>query len=99
MRNLKKLIISFLIVLIVGLLLSVNVFSNEKVAGSTQEYVIIQSHDVHGMYLPKKEKGGMEAWATEITRLRKEYPNRVIVLDSGDLNTGTLISDVPYKGV
>ncbi|MCD6239783.1 MAG: bifunctional metallophosphatase/5'-nucleotidase [Thermotogae bacterium] len=81
-----------MVILIVGLLLL-------GLLASAAEYVIVQSHDVHGMYLPKKGKGGMEAWAAEIIKLRKEYPNRVIVVDSGDVNTGTLISDVAYKGV
>ncbi|MCR5163652.1 MAG: 5'-nucleotidase C-terminal domain-containing protein [Thermoguttaceae bacterium] len=59
--------------------------------------VVLHSNDHHGQLLPAKEVGGLTRFATLVKQIRKEaaaQPNSfVLLLDAGDLNTGTPESD------
>lgn len=68
--------------------------------------LIIHSNDTHGVFLPYKLKvdetkrlvGGMEAASHYINDLRKSEPNSLLI-DTGDIMTGTLASKIEYKKV
>lgn len=58
---------------------------------------ILHTNDMHGHYLPlKNNRGGMEALSSYI---KKEKNDHTILLDAGDIQTGTLISRLKYKGI
>jgi len=67
---------------------------------------LIHSNDTHGRYLPytitldNKERlvGGMEAVSHYLNEIRKSEKN-VLVIDKGDIMTGTFASTITYKGV
>ena len=67
---------------------------------------LIHTNDIHGIIKPYKLKlkdgerlvGGMEALSHYINELRAQEKN-MILIDLGDLMTGTLASEVDYKGV
>jgi len=75
-----------------------NVFSNT--------ITLIHSNDIHGMYKPYKIKvkdgerlvGGMEAASHYINQLRAAEKN-VLLIDLGDVLTGTLAAEIEYKGL
>ncbi len=67
---------------------------------------IIHSNDIHGTYKPFKIKveegvrliGGMEAASHYLNKIRAEE-NNVLLIDLGDVLTGTLAADIEYKGL
>ncbi len=67
---------------------------------------IIHSNDIHGIYKPYKIKvgegkrlvGGMEAASHYLAKIRAEE-NNLLLIDLGDVLTGTLAADIEYKGV
>jgi 2',3'-cyclic-nucleotide 2'-phosphodiesterase (5'-nucleotidase family) len=67
---------------------------------------IIHSNDIHGIYKPFKIKveegerliGGMEAASHYLDKIRAEE-NNILLIDLGDVLTGTLAADIEYKGV
>ena len=61
-------------------------------AQSPAHVVIVHTNDIHGQLLPRNGAGGMAEIATII---RGERPD--LILDAGDLFTGTFISD-EFKG-
>jgi 5'-nucleotidase len=69
------------------------------------ELVILFSNDTHGTFQPQKIKdgdtvrlvGGMEAASHYINRIRAQEKN-VLLIDTGDIMTGTLAATLPYKG-
>ena len=91
---------AFRAVLVLGLVFSLvyPVFS--------KTITIIHSNDIHGIYKPFKIKveegvrliGGMEAASHYLNKIRAEE-NNVLLIDLGDVMTGTLASDIEYKGV
>ncbi len=70
-----------------------------------EEIVILHSNDTHGVYKPyriklkngEREIGGMEAASHYINAIRAREAN-VLVIEKGDLLTGTLAAEVEYKG-
>lgn len=72
----------------------------------SETIVLIHSNDIHGTFKPYKIKvknaerlvGGMEAASHYINQIRNKEKN-VLVVDLGDILTGTLASEVKYKGV
>jgi 2',3'-cyclic-nucleotide 2'-phosphodiesterase (5'-nucleotidase family) len=68
--------------------------------------LIIHSNDTHGTFLPyslkidesKRLVGGMEAASHYINELRKTEPNSLLI-DTGDVMTGTLATKLEYNGV
>ena len=67
---------------------------------------IVHSNDTHGRYLPYTIKqdgedklvGGMEAVSHYLNAIRKSEKN-VLVIDKGDIMTGTFASTITYKDV
>lgn len=72
------------------LLLTVSVLAETRI-------VILHSNDHHGHLLPSGELGGMARFATLVKRIRSAREAEkasVLLLDAGDLNTGTPESDL-----
>ncbi len=73
---------------------------------SPEKIILIHSNDTHGTFKPyeyainDKERlvGGMEAVSHYINKIKAEEKN-VLVIEKGDLLTGTLAAEVEYKGV
>jgi len=67
---------------------------------------LVHTNDTHGRYLPytiKQENkdrlvGGMEALSHYLNEIRKTEKN-VLVIDKGDIMTGTFATTLTYKGV
>ena len=79
--------------------------SPEKIS-SSEKIVLIHSNDTHGTFKPYEYNingedrlvGGMEAVSHYLNKIKAEEKN-VLVIEKGDLLTGTLASEVEYKGV
>jgi len=73
---------------------------------SAKTVVLLHSNDIHGIYKSYKIKvdsgdrliGGMEAASHYISILREQEDN-VLFIDLGDLMTGTMATELEYKGV
>jgi 2',3'-cyclic-nucleotide 2'-phosphodiesterase (5'-nucleotidase family) len=73
---------------------------------SAETVVLLHSNDTHGIYKPYKMKlnggdrliGGMEATSHYINSLRDNEEN-VLLIDLGDLMTGTMAAELEYEGV
>ena len=71
-----------------------------------EEIVIVHSNDTHGTIKPSKIEmknkkrlvGGMEAVSHYLNEIRAREKN-VLVIEKGDIMTGTLAAEVEYKGV
>jgi 5'-nucleotidase/UDP-sugar diphosphatase len=72
----------------------------------SEEIVLIHSNDIHGIFKPYKINidgkerlvGGMEAASHYLNEIRAREKN-VLVIEKGDLLTGTLAAEIEYKGV
>jgi 5'-nucleotidase/UDP-sugar diphosphatase len=72
----------------------------------SETVVFLHSNDTHGIYKPYKIKtaegerwvGGMEACCHYINAIR-EKEEHVFYIDTGDIMTGTLATELEYKGV
>jgi 5'-nucleotidase len=75
-------------------------------SSQTNSLTLIFTNDIHGVYKPyqidyfgkSRLVGGMEALSHYIKDIRTKDKN-VILIDSGDIMTGTLASQKEYKGV
>lgn len=93
----KKLLLVFLIAIVVF---------NFACKSQSKSLVILFSNDIHGTFQPKKFRsegklrlvGGMEAASHYINRLR-EIEKNVLLIDSGDIMTGSLAAQIKYKEV
>ena len=71
----------------------------------SEEIVLIHSNDTHGVFKPYKINidgkerlvGGMEAASHYLNQIRAREKN-VLVIEKGDLLTGTLAAEIEYKG-
>lgn len=89
-----------ILVLVTGLVVGMFSF------GYAETLTLLHTNDIHGVYQPftvevedeKKLVGGMEALAYYVDKVRTEERN-VLVIDTGDLFKGTLLSEIPYKSV
>jgi 5'-nucleotidase len=72
----------------------------------SEEITLIFSNDIHGTYKPSLFKsdtgerlvGGMEAASHYLNLIRKIDKNTLLI-DGGDLLTGTLVADLNYKSI
>ncbi len=72
----------------------------------SESITLIHSNDTHGIFRPYKIRfndserwvGGMEAASHYINKIRAEEENALLI-DLGDIMTGTLASEIEYKGV
>jgi 2',3'-cyclic-nucleotide 2'-phosphodiesterase (5'-nucleotidase family) len=75
-------------------------------SGGSGELVILHSNDIHGVFQPSilsdegriRPVGGMEAASHYIRQVRSASKN-VLMVDSGDIMTGTLAALLPFRGV
>jgi 5'-nucleotidase/UDP-sugar diphosphatase len=73
---------------------------------SAETVILLHSNDIHGIYKPYMLKtdsadrlvGGMEAASHYINTLREKEDN-VLLVDVGDLMTGTMATELEYKSV
>ncbi|MBF0363961.1 MAG: 5'-nucleotidase C-terminal domain-containing protein [Oligoflexia bacterium] len=85
-------------------------FLPKESEGSTvKRIVVVSTNDFHGNLEGNSEKflvgseemkfqvGGAEVISSYVNILRKRYPQQVLLLDAGDMYSGTLISD-SFKG-
>ncbi|MFQ6069452.1 MAG: bifunctional metallophosphatase/5'-nucleotidase [Candidatus Aminicenantales bacterium] len=99
MENKIKKIFSLLIS---GLLLAGGIL----LGAEAKTITFIHTNDVHGIYKPyeikisgkKRMVGGMETLSHYLNELRGVEEN-VILIDCGDVMTGTLVSSIEYEGV
>jgi 5'-nucleotidase/UDP-sugar diphosphatase len=67
---------------------------------------LLHSNDIHGAFLPynymvdgtKRLIGGMETVSHYLNEIRKS-PSEVLLIDTGDVMTGTFATQLEYKGV
>jgi 2',3'-cyclic-nucleotide 2'-phosphodiesterase (5'-nucleotidase family) len=67
---------------------------------------LVHSNDTHGTFMPytimdgesRRLIGGMEAASHYLNEIRQS-PHEVLLVDSGDIMTGTLATQMTYKGV
>ncbi|UCC39863.1 MAG: bifunctional metallophosphatase/5'-nucleotidase [Candidatus Aminicenantes bacterium] len=92
---------AFLAFLVFGLTLLFGTFHRLY----AEEVILVHSNDTHGIFKPFKIKakngerlvGGMEAASHYINEIRAREKN-VLLIDTGDIMTGTLAAEVEYKG-
>lgn len=73
---------------------------------SSETFVILHSNDIHGTFQPYKLQvddttrlvGGMEAASHYIKQIKAQEEN-VLIIDTGDIMTGTLAALMEYRGV
>ncbi|MFW6129006.1 MAG: bifunctional metallophosphatase/5'-nucleotidase [Candidatus Aminicenantaceae bacterium] len=81
-------------------------FFNLFVNAGAESICIVHSNDTHGNYksfkikIDEKERlvGGMQATSHYLNSIRKTEEN-VLVIDKGDVMTGTQATEIKYKGV
>jgi 2',3'-cyclic-nucleotide 2'-phosphodiesterase (5'-nucleotidase family) len=81
-------------------------FSCQKKSPEPVTIHLLHSNDTHGTFLPynyivgetKRLVGGMETVSHYLSEIRKS-PGEVLLMDTGDVMTGTLATQLEYKGV
>lgn len=89
-----------------GFIFFVLIFFFSPIIHYSQKIILIHSNDTHGVYKPIKIKqgdslrlvGGMSAASHYLNQLRKNEKN-LILIDVGDIMTGTWAAQMNYKGV
>lgn len=75
-------------------------------ASDTVDLVVLHTNDFHGNLLPFEDSdfapppetmGGAAYLAAKVKEIRAKFPGRVILLDSGDIAQGTVLSNT-YRG-
>ncbi|MDR0474708.1 MAG: 5'-nucleotidase C-terminal domain-containing protein [Treponema sp.] len=61
--------------------------------GKAHELVLLHTNDYHGAILPNNERGGLAELAAYIKAVKAVNPD-VLLLDAGDFNTGTALSNM-----
>ncbi|MDH7511422.1 MAG: bifunctional UDP-sugar hydrolase/5'-nucleotidase [Clostridiales bacterium] len=90
---------------ILAVILAVALASTSACKPRSEEIVILFSHDTHGTFEPYKLNqenggrlvGGMEATSHYLNEIRAKEKN-VFVIEAGDVLTGTLASEIKYRG-
>jgi 2',3'-cyclic-nucleotide 2'-phosphodiesterase (5'-nucleotidase family) len=93
------------IILLVLFILSLS-FSCQKQISEPVAIHLVHSNDTHGTFMPytimdgEKQRliGGMEAAYHYLNEIRKSS-NEILLMDAGDIMTGTLATQMEYKGV
>jgi 5'-nucleotidase len=74
------------------MLVATLLFAALSLTGATQTHVVVMhTNDIHGHVLPENGVGGLAVIAAIV---RQQHPD--ILLDAGDMFTGTLVSDTFY---
>jgi 2',3'-cyclic-nucleotide 2'-phosphodiesterase (5'-nucleotidase family) len=95
----------FPLVLILAFAWTVACQSSSETISSSEKIVLIHSNDTHGTFKPYEINingedrlvGGMEAVSHYLNKIKTEEEN-VLVIEKGDLLTGTLAAELEYKG-
>ncbi len=90
----------------VGIFLSFVILVLFDLPLKSETITIVHSNDTHGRFLPytikqngeNKSVGGMIAVSHYLNEIRKTEKN-LLVIDKGDIMTGTLATTITYKGV
>ncbi|MDR2485644.1 MAG: 5'-nucleotidase C-terminal domain-containing protein [Treponema sp.] len=61
--------------------------------GKTYELILLHTNDHHGTVLPKNGRGGLAERATIVKIAKTAFP-QVLLVDAGDINTGTALSNM-----
>ncbi len=70
------------------------VFASSFPLFANTEIFVLHTNDHHGQVLPTSDqKGGLEYESTYIKKIRAKHKN-VLLLDAGDINTGTALSNM-----
>lgn len=92
-------------ILTVGLVVLSIIAGSHVDAGNPTRLTVLHTNDMHAAYLPSKaewldgepEIGGFEALSYYVNDQRRDNPD-VLLLDAGDLMTGSVICDIEYEG-
>jgi len=66
-----------------------------KTSGKQGELILLHTNDHHGAVLPVNGQGGLAEMAAYIRSVRAANP-QVLLLDAGDINTGSALSNMFY---
>lgn len=99
----RRILISWICLSCLGLVFFLALNSCQNASGTL---VILHTNDTHGSFQPRKLLdddrvrliGGMEITSHYINHIRAQEEN-VLLIDSGDIMTGTLASEIEYNGV
>jgi 2',3'-cyclic-nucleotide 2'-phosphodiesterase (5'-nucleotidase family) len=102
MKNHSKKIV-LLVILLSLVILGISMIPAQS-AGENITLVIVHTNDFHGNLKPVTDKkmdennnvGGAAYMAATINNLRREYPDKILLLDAGDTVQGTPISNIFY---
>ena len=61
--------------------------------GKTYELILLHTNDHHGTVLPNNGRGGLAERATIVKIAKTAFP-QVLLVDAGDINTGTALSNM-----
>ena len=86
---------SFFVLSVFLLVTETAIFAEPAREGSSQisELILLHTNDHHGVILPNNGQGGLAERSAYISGIKALYPN-VLVLDAGDINTGTAFSNM-----
>jgi len=92
-------------ILTVGPVMLLIVIGSHAYAGDPARLTILHTNDMHAAYLASKaewldgepEIGGFEALSYYVNDQRQDNPD-ALLLDAGDLMTGSMICDIEYEG-
>jgi len=94
MRTLKRVMPLLLVAAIVGLTgCAGGARPVQREAGRVYELVLLHTNDHHGATMPVNGRGGLAERATFVRSVREANQN-VLLLDAGDLNTGSALSNM-----
>ncbi|MCL2192609.1 MAG: 5'-nucleotidase C-terminal domain-containing protein [Treponema sp.] len=94
MKNFKRILSLLVIAATVGLMgCAGGARPVQREAGRVYELVLLHTNDHHGATMPVNGRGGLAERATFVRTVREANPN-VLLLDAGDLNTGSALSNM-----
>ena len=97
MKTIKKLLPLLVATAMTGFLLLAGCAGGarpvQREAGKVYELVLLHTNDHHGATMPVNGRGGLAERATFVRSVREANPN-VLLLDAGDLNTGSALSNM-----
>jgi len=87
------------------LIVLLNFVGGYAVAGNPARLTVLHTNDMHAAYLPSQAEwlegepgiGGFEALSYYVNDQRRDIPD-ALLLDAGDLMTGSVICDIEYEG-
>jgi len=88
----KRLILVLTVFLLAGSLYAAALQENQGY-GKTGEIILLHTNDHHGAVLPNSGRGGLAEVAAYVKAV-KGLNNYVILLDAGDINTGSALSNM-----